>query len=306
MARIRTIKPEFPHSESMGRVSRDARLLFMLSWTIVDDFGRARGASRLLASLLYPYDDDAPALMDGWLTELEDEGCVRRYEVDGTQYLEICNWLKHQKIDHPSRSKFPGPDDISSETLAKPREDVADPRASRARAGPRTKDLGPRTKDLDQEEEGSGRARSREGTEENPGECRNPAAWPADYREQFEAAYPHKVGMAVALKALDAARSSGRVSWRVVIEALEAYAAKTDDRAWCNPKTWIEQERWNDRPAKPPSNGAKPSPGDRARRLARQMEARERAGPDQRPADAVGGADIGGDDARLVSGAQRK
>jgi len=42
MARIRTIKPEFPHSESMGRVSRDARLLFVMLFTIVDDEGRAR------------------------------------------------------------------------------------------------------------------------------------------------------------------------------------------------------------------------------------------------------------------------
>ena len=44
MARIRTIKPDFPHSESMGRVSRDARLLFVMLFTIVDDEGRARAA----------------------------------------------------------------------------------------------------------------------------------------------------------------------------------------------------------------------------------------------------------------------
>src|SRR5229473_3005220 len=139
MARIRTIKPEFPHSESMGKVSREARLLFMLLWTVVDDFGRTRGASRLLASLLYPYDDDAPGLINGWLAELVREGCLRLYEVDGTHYLEIINWLKHQKIDHPSKSKFPGPSDM----FAKPREEIAEPRASRARGldlgpGPRT------------------------------------------------------------------------------------------------------------------------------------------------------------------------
>jgi hypothetical protein len=27
------------------------------------------------------------------------------------------------------------------------------------------------------------------------------------------------------------------------------YAAKTDDRPWCNPETWINQGRWEDRPA---------------------------------------------------------
>lgn len=119
MARIRSIKPEFPQSESMGRVSRDARLLFVMLWPICDDHGRTRAASRMLASLLFPYDSDAPALMDGWLAELEREGCIRRYVVDGSTYLEVCKWLKHQKIDKPSKPQFPE----FSGTLASPRED---------------------------------------------------------------------------------------------------------------------------------------------------------------------------------------
>lgn len=119
MSRIRSIKPEFPQSETIGALSRDARLLFIQLWTIVDDAGRARAASRMLASLLYPYDDDARDLIDSWLDELERHDCIRRYEVDGTHYLVIPNWLKHQKIDRPSKSKFPEP----PETLASPRED---------------------------------------------------------------------------------------------------------------------------------------------------------------------------------------
>lgn len=121
MARIRTIKPEFPQSESMGRVSRDARLLFVELWTICDDSGRTRAASRMLASLLFPYDDDAPGLIEGWLSELEREGCIVRYSVDGSTYLQVCNWLKHQKIDKPSQSKIPEFDE-SSRILANPRE----------------------------------------------------------------------------------------------------------------------------------------------------------------------------------------
>lgn len=107
MARIRSIKPEFPQSESMGRVSRDARLLFVQLWCICDDHGRTRAASRMLASLLFPYDDDAPSLIDGWIGELVREGCVRVYEHDGGHFLEIPNWLKHQKIDKPSKPQFP-------------------------------------------------------------------------------------------------------------------------------------------------------------------------------------------------------
>lgn len=121
MARIRSIKPEFPQSESMGNVSRDARLTFIQLWTIADDEGRLRGNSRMLASLLFPYDDDAPGLIDGWLKELEDEGCIVRYKAGTQSYLQLCNWLIHQKIDKPSKSKIP-PFDESSREVAKPRE----------------------------------------------------------------------------------------------------------------------------------------------------------------------------------------
>lgn len=121
MARIRTIKPEFPQSESMGNVSRDARLTFLQLWTIADDEGRLRGNSRMLASLLFPYDDDAPSLIDGWLGELEREQCIVRYKVEGQTYLQICKWLIHQKIDKPSKSKIPEFEE-KHRILANPRE----------------------------------------------------------------------------------------------------------------------------------------------------------------------------------------
>jgi hypothetical protein len=107
MPRIRTIKPEFPQSESIGSLSREARLLFLQLFTIVDDAGRARAAPRMLASLLYPYDDDAPRLIDGWLAEIAGAGLLTRYEAFGAHYLEITGWLKHQKIDRPTPSRLP-------------------------------------------------------------------------------------------------------------------------------------------------------------------------------------------------------
>lgn len=122
MARIRTIKPEFPQSESMGRVGRESRLCFILLWTIADDEGRLRGNSRMLSSLLYPYDDDAKDKIEGWLTELSTEGCIARYEVSGASYIQIESWLDHQKIDKPSASKIPEKH-ANSRRLSKPRDD---------------------------------------------------------------------------------------------------------------------------------------------------------------------------------------
>jgi hypothetical protein len=134
MARIRTIKPEFPQSETIGSLSRDARLLFIQLWTFVDDAGRARASSRVLASVLYPFDDDAKELIDLWLAELVNNDCLFFYEHDGNRYLQITNWLKHQKIDRPSASRIPSPDTGIRETLASVHRTLD--------AGPRTMDLG--------------------------------------------------------------------------------------------------------------------------------------------------------------------
>lgn len=147
MGRIRTIKPETPHSESLGRCTRDARLCFIFLWTLADDSGKLRGSSRMLASLLFPYDDDAPRLIDGWLAELEAQDCVRRHIVDSAHYVQIVKWSEHQKIDHPSKSRFPDFDE-SSRMLASPREpsgeDQGRDQGSRTKEG--TKDLSLRDK----------------------------------------------------------------------------------------------------------------------------------------------------------------
>lgn len=107
MARIRSIRPEFAQSESMGSVSRDARLLFILLWTLADDEGRLRGNVRMLASMLMPYDADAPEGIPRWLAELEREECICCYRDGGASYLQVQHWEKYQKIDRPSPSKIP-------------------------------------------------------------------------------------------------------------------------------------------------------------------------------------------------------
>jgi len=109
MARIRTIQPDFPRSPSMGRVSREARLLFVLLWTIVDDEGRCHAAPDDLAQVLYPADFDAHMYLLDWLDQLENENCIERYEVDDVDYLRIVRWKRHQRIYHPTPSYLPPP-----------------------------------------------------------------------------------------------------------------------------------------------------------------------------------------------------
>jgi hypothetical protein len=189
MARIRTIKPEFPQSQSMGNVSRDARLLFVSLFTLADDHGRTRAGTRMLASLLYPYDDGQPGHVtttsgdiEAWLIELEREDCICRYAIGGAEYLEITHWREHQKIDRPSKPKIPGPDEgsrISREGASNIRETLASPREVVALEG--------KGRDLDREGKGAA-------SHENPREgsrvfaAPSPDAQPRDVVDLLERA----------------------------------------------------------------------------------------------------------------------
>ena len=64
-------------------------------------------------------------------------------------------------------------------------------------------------------------------------------------------AYPHKVGKAAAEKSYRAALA--RASPEELLAGLRRYiATKPAERAWCNPATWLNQDRWLDQPALPP------------------------------------------------------
>ena len=91
-------------------------MLFIGLFSCCDDHGRARASSRLLASRLFPYDDDAFKKLPAWISELERQGCIRLYQVAGESYLDIPKWLNHQKIDKPSMSKLPSFDDVREDS----------------------------------------------------------------------------------------------------------------------------------------------------------------------------------------------
>lgn len=144
--RIRTIKPEFWTSESVGKLSRDARLLFIALWSFADDEGRGRGAFPVLAGSLYPYDPTSGELLPHWWGELEAAGMVRRYTVGGTWFYDIPKWKQHQKIKKPTPSRIP-PFPHHSPTSGEPVGNSS-PTPGGLDLGSRTVDLGSRTVDL--------------------------------------------------------------------------------------------------------------------------------------------------------------
>lgn len=249
--RIRTIKPEFWTSESIGKLSRNARLLFIGLWSLADDSGRLRGALPYLSGQLFPYDSDAtPANIAAWLAELCRLGMVRRYEVDGSGYLDIPKWLKHQKIEKPSKSRFP--------------EFVEDSGNSRGIVGEASvTDLGPRTigsRTLEGDlgagptDHGNGPSLAQVAQPElaltAPPTPVQPQAEPFD---EFWQAYPRKVGKQAASRAFDAARKGGGTG--AIVAAAKAFGAsvakwpKDRQEFVPHPATWLNQGRYDDDPA---------------------------------------------------------
>ncbi|MEU6234175.1 hypothetical protein [Kitasatospora sp. NPDC047058] len=109
MARIRTIKPEYPVSEDLASVSLGAERTFVCLLTQADDEGRHRDNAAVLNGALWSLRPEHTALdTEDELRQLAETGLICRYTgCDGRQYLHIAKWHEHQKISHPTVSRLP-------------------------------------------------------------------------------------------------------------------------------------------------------------------------------------------------------
>ena len=99
--------------------------------------------------------------------------------------------------------------------------------------------------------------------------------------DYFWLIYPHKVGKGAARKAFNSAIK--KTDHQTLIRGVEGYrATKPPDRSWCNPATWLNQERWTDEPqleaihGKPTNNANQP--GNVTTALNRYLSARAGGG----------------------------
>ncbi|MEV0536474.1 hypothetical protein [Kitasatospora sp. NPDC050463] len=109
MARIRTIKPEYPVSEDLASVSLTAERTFLCLITQADDEGRHRDNAAVLNGALWSLrPEHTPLDTEDELRQLAETGLICRYTgCDGRQYLHITKWREHQKISHPTASRLP-------------------------------------------------------------------------------------------------------------------------------------------------------------------------------------------------------
>lgn len=100
MARIRTVKIGFFRNEDLCAFSHAHRLLFQGLWLLADRVGRLEDRPRRIHADVFPFD---PALdVHAMLSDLAagDRPFIQRYEVHGRGYIQVLNFLKHQRPHH--------------------------------------------------------------------------------------------------------------------------------------------------------------------------------------------------------------
>lgn len=100
MARKRTISPEFFTDEDIADMPPLLRLLFVGMWCQADKAGRMKDKPRTIQAQVLPFDD---VDIDASLNELARRGFIFRYTIDGTGYIQIRTWAKHQNPHHTER-----------------------------------------------------------------------------------------------------------------------------------------------------------------------------------------------------------
>jgi hypothetical protein len=106
MARIRTVKPEFWFDEKLAPADLVTRFVFLGIISMADDFGRLLDNVKQIDAFVFP---DTPETSREALANLSRMGRIRRGATSsGQRVIQIVNWEKHQKVDHPNRrAAFP-------------------------------------------------------------------------------------------------------------------------------------------------------------------------------------------------------
>lgn len=113
MARARNIKPGFFSNELLGTYDPIISLFFAGLWCLADRDGRLEDRPLRIKAELFPYREGTD--VNGYLTVLERDAFLTRYEVAGVGYIQINNFAKHQTPHHTEKAKgYPGPEQSAS------------------------------------------------------------------------------------------------------------------------------------------------------------------------------------------------
>lgn len=100
MPRARNIKPGFFTNEQLVELPMSTRLLFIGLWTLADREGRLEDRPRRIKMHVFPTDSID---VDAGIDELGAAGFLERYIIEGSAYIQITNFHKHQNPHHRER-----------------------------------------------------------------------------------------------------------------------------------------------------------------------------------------------------------
>ncbi|MGE0425548.1 MAG: hypothetical protein AB7O88_25020, partial [Reyranellaceae bacterium] len=107
MSRARLISPDFWTSEAVVDCPPMTRLLLLGLANFADDFGVQPLRPRTVRLQVFPGDalddDQVRAMLDA----LVARGLLRRYAVEGVDYLAIVDWAIHQRVGRRARRRYP-------------------------------------------------------------------------------------------------------------------------------------------------------------------------------------------------------
>lgn len=269
MARTRSIKPGFFDNEVLGGLPPLTRLLFIGLWCIADREGRLEDRPKRIKKTLLGYDDVSTSDVSKMLQALHDAGFIIRYTIDGEEYIQVVNFAKHQNPHVKEKpSEIPAPpefltscasekidydtdddDDENDEHQTSPVHVSDKHQTSTVQAPPITVNRLPSTGNLppgirEAREETCAAA---EQTEESKKEAQTLLQKRFDL---FWAAYPKKVGKKAAWNAWKKVKPDTELFDQIMTAIGRAKATwqwqRENGRYIPNPKTWLNEGRWDD------------------------------------------------------------
>ncbi|GAB1345047.1 hypothetical protein [Gemmatimonas sp.] len=132
MPRIRTIKPEMWQDEKLVRLPDVTRLIFIGLVSLADDAGRLLDKPVKIEADLFDGESDRREDVIESLATLARIGVIQRgLTGSGQRIIQITNWKRHQKVDHPNLAAA-FPEIVAGLALTEIREPLAnDSRAPR-------------------------------------------------------------------------------------------------------------------------------------------------------------------------------
>jgi len=118
VSRNRQISPDFWTWEAVIDCAPMTRLLFLGLQNFADDFGVQPLRPRTIRLQVFPGDDLDDARVGAMIEELAARGLVRRYEVEGVEYLAVIDWHLLHRVDKRARRRHPRDPALPPEPVA--------------------------------------------------------------------------------------------------------------------------------------------------------------------------------------------